>query len=246
VDDLGKPIGLSDKDYSFSSPGNPAVRKHVAAVVRDLVTRYDVDGLHLDYIRYGGRQYSHDAVSEKRFAAANRTGPARGLRTAVTDRASLYEDWQRLQIQETVLQIRRTLNRARPGAQLSAAVWGVYRNDWGWPGVSQGYVDYYQDPRAWIREGIVDFVCPMIYWPITKKPGEKLDWAALAADHVQGCGKNQVVLGIQGSYESFDEIAAEIAGARKLNARGIVLFAYASLNERNYFPKLATGPFRNK
>lgn len=225
VDDQGNPSELNDH-YVFASPGNPAVRRHIAAVVRDLARRYDLDGIHLDYIRYGGRQYSHDAVSEQRFQ-----------RSGWVSRA----DWQREQVNETVRLIYRTLKQTRPRAQLSAAVWGVYEDQWGWR-ASGGFHDYYQDPRAWVRGGYVDFICPMVYWQI--RPGGRLDWVTLTEDHIWGCGAGRVVAGIHANYEDFDEIERQIEQARHMGARGVVLFAYPYLRQRDYFAKLAAGPFR--
>ncbi len=256
MDDKGKVIDLNDH-YVFASPGIPAVKKYIAAVARDIVKRYDVDGIHLDYIRYGGRQYSHDPVSLKRFAAANRSAPTKGLREIGDHRRQSWEDWQREQVNETVRGVYRGVKsafaslrrdeRARRGTRplLSAAVWGIYRDQWGWR-ASQGYSDYYQDPREWVRGGYVDFVCPMIYWPIKTPRGGRLDWATLTVDHIAGCGGNRVVAGIHANYENFEEIAAEIELARKHGARGVALFAYPYLAEKKYFDNLATGPFREE
>ena len=247
ADDKGQPIGLSSKDYAFASPGNPAAREHVAAVVRDLAGHYEIDGLHLDYIRYGGRQYSHDTVSLRRFAEAQAGRVMiKGLRATDSVHAISYADWQREQVSETVRLIRHTLRGTRPAAQLSAAVWGVYRNQWNWPGVSQGYSDYYQDPREWLKRGYVDFVCPMVYWPMTKIRGEKLDWLTLTADHVGGCGRDRVMAGITANHDSFAEISREIDEARRLGAHGVVIFAYSTLAAKHYLPALAAGPFRQE
>ncbi|MBN94340.1 MAG: hypothetical protein CL928_09745, partial [Deltaproteobacteria bacterium] len=103
--------------YVFFSPGNAEVRAHIAAVVGDLVDRYAVDGVHLDYVRYPGVQYSHDDASETAFAA-----------TSGVSRA----DWQRLQVIETVEGVQAAILETRPGTLLTAAVWGIYEDVWGW------------------------------------------------------------------------------------------------------------------
>ena len=41
-----------DKGYYFLDPGNPEVREFILSMLEDLVKRYPIDGIHLDYIRY--------------------------------------------------------------------------------------------------------------------------------------------------------------------------------------------------
>ena len=80
----GTPMALNDS-YIFASPGNSEVRAHVAAVAADIDAHYDVDGIHLDYIRYPGSGYSHDAAS-----------------VAAWDGSTSWEDFQREQVNLTV------------------------------------------------------------------------------------------------------------------------------------------------
>ena len=48
-------------------PGHPEVQEHTHRVAMDIVSRYDVDGLHWDYIRYAGREWGYNAASVARF-----------------------------------------------------------------------------------------------------------------------------------------------------------------------------------
>jgi uncharacterized lipoprotein YddW (UPF0748 family) len=231
ADESGTRMALNDS-YVFCSPGIPEVREHVANVARDIDDKYEVDGIHMDYIRYPGPEYSHDATSEARYAEA------RALRPDLT-----YEDWQREQVTELVGLLYETLAAVGDGTVLSAAVWGIYRNTFGWSAVSQGYVEYYQDPRAWTAAGLIDAICPMIYWPLTEPPGLRTDFRTLVADHVAGNPDRFVYAGMHGDYDDFAEIAAEIAVARELGAGGTVIFAYPNVVEHDYWDDLRSGPF---
>ncbi len=62
------PVACSE--YLWASPGVDRVHEHNLAVIRDIVTRYAVDGIHLDRVRYPGRQYSHDPETYKSWHAA--------------------------------------------------------------------------------------------------------------------------------------------------------------------------------
>jgi uncharacterized lipoprotein YddW (UPF0748 family) len=126
----GQPMTLTAGYYLWPSPALTDVVDRVVAVTADLVTRYDVDGIHLDLVRYAGPQYSYDPFSNAGYAAA------RALEPTLT-----RAEWQRRQVTRLVSRVYSEVIPRRPGLRLSAAVWPVYRDYWGW-GYSQGYSDY--------------------------------------------------------------------------------------------------------
>jgi uncharacterized lipoprotein YddW (UPF0748 family) len=110
--------------------------------------------------------------------------------------------------------------------------------------VSQGRDDYYQDSRAFLSEGALDANVPMIYWPVTSTPGDRLDFATLAADHVAHASGRYVYAGISADMDGgYADILACIQAARTAGARGVVIFDYELLlDDGNLFP-LATDAF---
>ena len=96
--------------YIWASPGNSWVRAHNTAVVADIATRYDVDGIHLDRVRYPGTAYSHDAASESAYATAKETRPALS-----------FADWEREQVVAQVAEMYAALTDKAPRVALSAA-----------------------------------------------------------------------------------------------------------------------------
>jgi len=212
VDSAGNPRPPG-AEYVALSPGNPAVQQHILDVVVDVVSRYDVDGVHFDYVRYSGRDFSYDAVTKQRLASP--TDNPRGLSRA---------DWQREQVTELVRRAHATVKAIKPRVQVSAAVWGVYRNPWGWPIKNTGYDTYCQDSRGWLREGIVDFVVPMTYWQIGGMP----DFVATVRDFLGATYGRGVYpgLGVFQKWATWDEVKAQIELARSQGAGGVVLFSY--------------------
>ncbi len=206
ADGSGVPMALNPS-YVFASPGNPEVQARVAAVAADIAENYDVDGIHLDYIRYPGSGYSHDATSDARFASEGG-----GLS---------WGDWQREQVKATVAGVSEAV-----GVPVTAAVWGIYEDAWGWR-TSQGNLDYYQDSRAFLAEGLLDANIPMIYWPVTDIPGERLDFRTLVADHVAHGAGRHVYAGLGGEGVSTDQALSCIRAAREEGAYGVVLFDYS-------------------
>jgi len=221
---------VSCGEYQLASPASDVFRAHFKAVVADLVNRYDVDGIHLDRVRYAGRAMSCDPVSEDAYG-----GPC------FSGAAGAYENWQRQQIDTLVREVYNdVIVPSGREVWLSAAVWHTYIDRWGW-GYSQGYRDYYQDSQGWVRGGIIDAISPMIY-SANPETFRLERWRTLVADFQANRGDRYVVPGI-GADQPFSEIAARIAAARALGTAGHALFSYTALEGHGYFDDLRAGPY---
>lgn len=142
----------------YLDPGIPAVREHVEKVVMDMVTRYDVDGVHFDdYFYpypYKGQDFPDQATYE-RYGA---------------DRFADKGDWRRDNINTLMRELDEKIHAAKPWVKFGVSPFGVWRNQADDPTGSattagaQDYSDLYADTRAWIRNGWVDYINPQIYW----------------------------------------------------------------------------------
>lgn len=224
----GNPMLLTWGAYLWASPGVDQVQAYVAAVARDIVTRYPVDGIHLDLVRYAGLMYSYDPYSNA-AAGAVRT-PAR-------------DQWQRDRVTALVQQVSMETHTLRPEAWVSAAVWPYYKNDLGLQ-TSSGYHDYFQDSKGWLAASAVDAIAPMLYGVGSSIPDDLGNWRILAEDFMAVGAAGHVYPGIAGYYDDFTAIAQRIAIARELGAPGHALFSYAALDSRGYWDDLAAGPYR--
>ncbi len=231
ADASGAPMAWNDS-YTWVSPGIPGVRAHILDVVADVTSRYAVDGIHLDYIRYAGPSYSHDAWSEAAYEAA-----------VLLDPELSWGDYQRDLLSGFVGAVTETATGLVPGIKVTAAVWGIHQDVFGWGGTSKGYDDYYQHSHRWTEEGLIDAICPMIYWPLTDPPGLPTDYGALVNDHLASAGPRHVYPGLKADYADFGELAAEIDFARAAGAPGVVLFAYSTVVKHGHGPALAAGLF---
>ena len=226
-------------DYLRATPASFFVDDHLMEVATYLVQNYDIDGLHLDHIRYGGAGYSCDPVSESR-AGGN-------CFQVVPPNQTSYASWQRAQINGTVGRFYTTLFgdngvADKPNLMLSAAVWPIY---------SSGYNNYYQDSKAWIGGGYIDALMPMIYGSFDSSPTV---WRAYAADYQAANAGRFIIPGIHGGVfggqpGTFDDIAQRIQAARDLGTAGHAIFAYNYLKEGGndkewgYFDDLRNGPY---
>ena len=208
-----------DTEYRWLAPGNAAVRAHIVNVARDLLTNYDVDGLHLDRIRVPGPDYSRDAATVAAYDAAR-----------ATVATLTWADFIRSQVSAMVAEIHTMLEQTRPSAKLSASVWGIYKP---LPGctTSQGYANYYQDSVSWLAASTIDAIAPMMYWSI--EPGACTDWSALLDGFVANHADRHIWAGMHALDESmwsFDKVRARIERSRVAGAQGTVVFASSYLD----------------
>ncbi len=233
--------------YVWASPGNSELRAHNVAVALDIAARYDVDGIHLDRIRYPGPDYSHDAASIQAFVEA------KVLRPELT-----YADWEREQVVAQVAQIRIALESHAPRVVLSAAVAGIYQDEWDWGGVTEGYHQWLQNSRAMVDQGALDVLIPMVYWRCLDTYGGWTDFCALVDSHAAhtenrflyigsdldaGGDAEKRTRGRQRGFESFEEIQEQIGKTRQADTEGWVLYDYNTVKSAGYLESLAAGPF---
>lgn len=204
ADAAGVPMALND-GYVFADPAHTEVRARVAAVAADIAARYDVDGIHLDYVRY----------PKKGVYGAPADMP--GLSVDPEYRGRLQREW----VNQTVAGV-----SAAVDVPVTAAVWGIHTNEFGWKGVSQGSGSFYQDSVAFLERGLLDANIPMIYWPVTEQPGERLDFRTLAQWHVDHRAGRHVYTGITAEADKMSpaQVFEAIRVSREVGADGFVLF----------------------
>lgn len=145
-------------------PGHPGSVLHMEAVVQHLLRNYPaLDGIHFDFIRYGDINYGYNRVSLDRFNQAH--GFAPNYRPAPSD--PLWSQWRRDRMTELMRRLYIRSKEINPKIEVSIAAitWGgvgsYNPNDW--PN-SAAYSRVFQDWKAWLEEGIIDFAMPMHYF----------------------------------------------------------------------------------
>ncbi len=151
-------------DLLILNPGIPENRDYICSVARDIVTRYDVDGIHMDDYFYP-------------YPAAGQTIPDdqqyRQYSNGIKDRG----DWRRYNVNLFIKQFYETVHQAKPWVKVGISPFGIYRNkrsaDIGsnTKGL-QNYDDLYADVLLWINNGWLDYCVPQIYWEIGNKAAD--------------------------------------------------------------------------
>ena len=221
--------------YTRVTPASTAFEDHLLLLVADLVQRYDIDGLHLDHMRYAGQNTSCDPVSIGAFGSCSFD--------------QNFGDWQRQQINTTVERLYELVTATDPSLWLTSTTWPVYRDEWGW-GVSSGFDTYYQDAKAWLQGAYIDGIVPMIYTgtPDCSRPyfWTRQRWEVLVEDYQASSNGRFVIGGIGTAFcttNDFAEIEARIGSARASGLAGHAIFSYRGLADKGYFDDLAAGPY---
>ncbi len=138
------------------NPGLPEVWQHTNRVVRDLVSRYDIDAIHLDDYFYPykvpGKEFNDEATYKKYSRGLNK------------------EDWRRSNCDTIIKQLSATIHNTKPGVQFGISPFGVWRNKSKDPSGSNtkagvtNYDDLYADIMLWLQKGWIDYVIPQLYW----------------------------------------------------------------------------------
>lgn len=215
-----------DVEGLYTSPLHASAAGHLAAVVRELVTRYALDGVHLDYVRFPSEEFDYSRAALDQFKQSVvpdlTPGEAQRLKALEALDPLAYpnffpERWKafrRSRLTALVMRVRTTVKEVRPAALLSAAVI---------PDAAEAYNSRLQDWRTWLDQSLIDVLCPMAY---TTEPTQFEAQVALAQDYAGG---RPVWTGI-GAYRLSSATTLQfIAAARRLGTSGIVLFSYDAL-----------------
>jgi uncharacterized lipoprotein YddW (UPF0748 family) len=222
------------EEYLWLSPGFAGVRTRLAHVAADIARRYDVDGVHLDRIRYPGPEWSYDVSSLAEFGK---------------DPSSNAREWRAFRtdlVNRMVKETHDSVVAVKPGLPISAAVWGVYDDNWHWRTV-RGSKDLMQDARTWARDGYLDVIVPMTYYSIERVECSVADWSCLLSEHLAGSAATgkQMYIGIA-AKKGAAEVVSQIRLARQRGAKGIAMFSYSTAAEKNVWPVLAATVFSEK
>jgi uncharacterized lipoprotein YddW (UPF0748 family) len=226
-------MARTDTEGWYADPAAPGFPRYFAGVAAEVARDYDVDGVHLDFIRYPNYRFGYGKDVRKRYLE-ERGGqdpillgyhtldkevfrPAvgcDGLAERWFDLQALeWLDWRADRITDVVRETSRAVHEAKPGVVFSAAPWAN-------PEHAYRYVGQYW--LGWFDEGLVDVMCPMTYW------GNAAKLASLADRLEKRRRGARLFLGV-GVFNHEAPYAAEIeAGLAEAPADGVILFDYGS------------------
>jgi uncharacterized lipoprotein YddW (UPF0748 family) len=207
-------------------PTQPINRAQIESVITEMLSRYRVDGLQFDYIRFFEEPTCFCAHCRQSFELATdqrvRRWPADVQGGPATEQ---FFAWRRKVINDCIRQFSDAARRARPGIKLSASVF---------MDLDRARQERAQDWRLWLDRGWIDYVATMTY-----RPDPREFEAYLRKQGSWAGARNRVVAGI-GSWklERMPELQAQIDITRRLGAPGFALFSYDDAAARGFLPNL--------
>ncbi|MBQ3076908.1 MAG: family 10 glycosylhydrolase, partial [Clostridia bacterium] len=228
-----------DDGKLYLDPGHPAAMQLVVDGVTELVENYDIAGIHFD-------DYFYPTPSVTR---AGKTY------TAVFDDADTYAaygnglslaDWRRSNTEQLVRKVAEAVHTADPDCRFGIAPSGIWRNA---KNDSKGsdtngfesYSSIYADTRGWVKQGLLDYICPQLYWRIGQKGSDYAILAEWWADVCKDTGVDLYIghaayrIGESSAWEDPLEFARQLALNKEVGGiTGDVYYGYSKL-ESNAF-----------
>jgi uncharacterized lipoprotein YddW (UPF0748 family) len=149
---------LTYGDKRYFDPGNKEAQQHVVNIIRDVVSRYEIDAIHFDDYFYpyriAGNEFPDDASYQRYGKGMNK------------------DNWRRSNVDSIIVMLSRVIKQENKQCQFGISPFGVWRNKDKDPdgsntkGGQTNYDDLYADILLWLKKGWIDYVAPQLYWEI--------------------------------------------------------------------------------
>lgn len=197
----------------YLDPGSEGVRRHITDTVLEILDHYEVDGIHFDDYFY---PYSYPLPDGelKEGAVGNE---------------------RRENVTMLVRQVADAVHQHPRRVKFGISPFGIWKNQSSDPRGSrttgaESYYSNYCDSAAWVREGMLDYICPQLYWPTHHEEADYAELVRWWTETVRGTGTD-LVIG-QGLYN--EDVAREIEQELAINAEsdqltGSIFYRYGDI-----------------
>ena len=197
------------------NPGLKENRDYILSVVDDIVSRYDIDGIHIDDYFYPYPEGGRPIPDDREYALYN---------NGIADRG----DWRRYNVNLFVKEMGEHVHKLKPWVKFGVSPFGIYRNKKSSPIGSdtnglQNYDQLYADVLLWVNNGWIDYCVPQLYWQIGNKAA---DYKTLIEWWNKYCGNRPLYIG-----ESIDRTVKYADPANpKSNQMGAKFMLHSKMN----------------
>ncbi|MCR3905412.1 MAG: family 10 glycosylhydrolase [Tenericutes bacterium] len=216
------------------NPGEPQVRIYITSVINELMSKYNVDGVHFDdyFYSYSGTAHSEDDDTYQRTKLTNET----------------KDDWRRRNVDTLIKNLSLTINNWNNNqskhVKFGISPFGIWQSggDHGSntsTSTLQSYYGQYADTRKWVIEGWLDYIMPQLYWEFDHSLAPFADlvdwWAELCetydVDLIIGQGFYRYT---NNSWSDPNEMTEQIRYMSQYDSIiGSSIFSYKTLNSSN-------------
>ena len=211
----------------YLSPTHPEVNPYLLSVYSEIINSYNIDGIHLDYIRFQDEVYGYNKSGMAVFENIYDINPRDIVRGIISPRFgwsqefvdSMYVAWDKFRrdaVTELVRNIYHEVHKPGHNIKLSAAVK---------PNIIDAKYRWYQEWDKWVKEGIIDFVVPMNYFKEIRDFNNSVQ--IMKSNLVQE-ELDMVIIGISTHNQDAQSAADKILLARLNGFKGVSIFSWDS------------------
>ncbi|TXF78951.1 family 10 glycosylhydrolase [Chryseobacterium sp.] len=235
-------VKLRNGTYWFD-PANQKTQDHVSEVVKDLVKRYDIDGVHFDDYFYPYKEYNggRDFPDDKSWNAFLTAGGTLSR-----------PDWRRANVNKFIKRIYEEIKAEKKGVKFGISPFGIWKP--GFPADVKGssqYDELFADAKLWLNEGWVDYFSPQLYW---KEEGQQrfsslLKWWNSENKQKRHLWPGLNTVGVKDVPDRPSEILKQINISREIlnGSDGEIHYSIAGLTQDTQMATaLRNGPYREK
>lgn len=211
----------------YYNPGIPEVTEKLTQIVGEIVTNYDVDGIHLDDYFYPYKIKNEKFNDQNAYRAS---GTQKGL-----------EDWRRDNINRLIQNIQLKIKDTKPWVAFGVSPFGVWKNKSTDPIGSDTragqttFEDLYADPLKWMQEGWIDYLAPQLYWSMEydlASHKKLIDWWSTHKTNSKiyiGNGPYKIFNNSDKAWDQPNEISKQLSYAKlNKNIEGHIFFSAKS------------------
>lgn len=158
----------------WMDPGETFAAERTLAVIRDVVRRYDIDGVHIDDYFYPypiQRPLPPGAPKDAPREEVDFPDDAAWQRYLASGGRLARADWRRDNVNRLVQRIHEGVHAEKPWVKFGISPFGIARADRRPPGVTgfNQFEKLFADAELWFERGWCDYFTPQLYWPIDQK-----------------------------------------------------------------------------
>ena len=221
-DNTGAEVG----DKAFD-PGHPLAAQYTVDVAMDLVTNFDIDGIHYDYIRFTANNQGYNPTSVARYNARY------GLTGQPSATNEQWKQWRRDQVSAVVRKVYAKIQSVKPWVKQTGAfvTWNPS------PTAStraafqatRPYYDVYCDWDQWLQDGTIDAAVPMTYYNNASLPNDYKKWINFEKDRK---GNRHMYIGPGIYLNSLDNSLLQLDMTRSASPNGNYAQGYCGYSYR--------------
>ena len=213
----------------YLSPLHPEVNPYLLSVYSEIINKYDIDGIHLDYIRFQDEIYGWNRFGMKEFAKIYDYSPRDITRGIIPHNLidSIKVSWVKFRqdaISELVYETYGAIQQSEKEISLSAAVK---------PNLLEAQTRWSQNWGRWIQDGYIDFVVPMNYHKEIREFNNSIQ---IMKSSFNRENMDRIIMGIATYNQDAQSVADKILLTRLNGFKGVSIFSFdAHKNNLEWF-----------